>query len=246
MLKPRLVYGLLLLVALMLVSCSSGEYTSSDSGVAIRPVGPANLTYLSAAEPDTSIVMNGDSINFSVWGYPEFNTHTLVKLSGTITVPLIGEQPAAGLKAEELVDNLKRALAEYVKGEVKITLLVERPAPRVTVLGSVFRPGSFATKSDLSLLEVLAQVGGWTTEADLRYVRINRQATANSDASSLEINLALIMSRGNTRMIPMIRPGDVLIVPQRENVVREVSEFLRDALLLLSTFRIFSGGGASL
>jgi protein involved in polysaccharide export with SLBB domain len=124
---------------------------------------------------------------------------------------------------------------------------VERPAPRVTVLGSVFRPGSFATKSDLSLLEVLAQVGGWTLEADLRYVRINRQATGTTEASSLEINLALIMSRGNTRMIPMIRPGDVLIVPQRENVVRELSEFLRDALLLLGTFRIFGGvGGGSL
>jgi polysaccharide export outer membrane protein len=236
--SPRVLFGFLIALAMFLASCGGGEYTA-DTGVAIRPVGSADLTYLSASEPDTSIIANGDSINFTVWGYPEFNTHTLVKLSGTITVPLIGEQPAAGLKAEELIENLKKSLAQFVKGDVQISLIVERPAPRVTVLGSVARPGSIVTKADLSLLEVLAQVGGWTPEADLRYVRINRQAGGGVDANSLEINLALIMTRGNTRMIPMIRPGDVLIVPPKENVIRELSEFLRDGLLLLGTFSTF-------
>ena len=239
--KRHMTAGIILtaFLSLALGACST-QTATEEGGIAVRPIGVSSLTYLSGSEPDTSIIAIGDSIRFSVWGYPEFSTRAIVKLTGTITVPLIGEQFGAGLKADELIQHLRKRLAEYVKGEVKISLEVEHPSPRITVLGSVARPGSFVAKADLPLLEVLATVGGWTELADLRFVRINRQASSQTDAGSLEINLALIMDRGNTRMIPMIRPGDVVIVPKAENFVRQLSEFLRDGLLLLSVFRIFN------
>jgi polysaccharide biosynthesis/export protein len=230
--------ALLIAGAFLLGACTTVD-TSRDTGITVKSSGIApSTTFTSGIEQDTTIISVGDSISFSVWGYPEFNTRAIVKLNGTITVPLIGEQLAAGLKVDELAQNLKVRLAEYVKGEVKVTLEIERPSPRITVLGMVARPGSFSAKADLPLLEVLADMGGWTELADLRYIRINRQALSQGQGGSLEINLQLLLDRGSTRSIPMIRPGDVIIVPRQENLVRELSEFLRDGLLLLGVFQL--------
>jgi hypothetical protein len=55
----------------------------------------------------------------------------------------------------------------------------------------------------------------------------------------MEINLDEIIQSGNVQTLPMVRPGDVVVVPRKENVVREVSEFLRDAFLLFGFFNIF-------
>lgn len=228
----------LIACAFALGACTSAD-SSRDTGITVKTSGALpSTTFTAGVEQDTSIVTVGDSISFSVWGYPEFNTRAIVKLNGTITVPLIGEQLAAGLKVDELGQNLKVRLAEYVKGEVKVSLEIERPSPRITVLGMVARPGSFSAKADIPLLEVLADMGGWTELADLRYIRINRQALSAGQGGSLEINLQLFLDRGSTRSIPMIRPGDVIIVPRRENIVRELSEFLRDGLLLLGVFQL--------
>jgi polysaccharide export outer membrane protein len=230
--------ALFIACAFALGACTTNT-TTSDTGITLKTSGISpSTTFTSALEQDTTIISVGDSISFSVWGYPEFNTRAIVKLNGTITVPLIGEQLAAGLKVDELGQNLKMRLAEYVKGEVKVSLEIERPSPRITVLGMVARPGSFSAKADIPLLEVLADMGGWTELADLRYIRINRQALSMGQGGSLEINLQLLLDRGNTRAIPMIRPGDVIIVPRQENIVRELSEFLRDGLLLLGVFQL--------
>ncbi len=186
---------------------------------------------------DTNYVMIGDSISLSVWGYPEFSTRTDVKSSGTVTIPLVGEQPAAGLRKDELIRQLRIKLAEYIKGEIRISLDIERPSPRITVLGMVARPGSFPASSDVPLLEVLADVGGWTEQSDLRFVQINRQTVSGSDPAALQVDLEWYLDHGNTRAIPMVRPGDVVYLPRKENFVRDVSDFLRDAFILLGVFR---------
>jgi len=224
--------------AIVLGACAAVA-PPSETGVTVRSQGVApSTTYASGVEQDTSIISVGDSISFSVWGYPEFNTRAVVKLTGTITVPLIGEQLAAGLKVDELSQNLKVRLAEYVKGEVKVTLEIERPSPRIIVLGMVARPGSFVAKADMPLLEVMANMGGWTEMADLRFIRINRQSLSQSQGAYLEINLQLLLDRGSTKTIPMIRPGDVIVVPRKDNLIADLASFLTEGLLLLGVFQL--------
>ncbi len=235
--RPRCVPVLILplLAALGLLGCTTGESTRETYA---RSQTTSAVALMNPAPGDTSYIMIGDSVIVSVWGYPEFTTHAAVKATGTITVPLVGEQLAAGLRKDELIARLRQKLAEYIKGEIRIGLDIERSPPRITVLGTVARPGSFPATTDVTLLEVLANVGGWNEEADLRYVRINRQSSTLSDPGALVVNLAWYMDRGNTRSVPMVRPGDVVIVPRKENFVRDVSDFLRDAFILFGVFRL--------
>ena len=154
-------------------------------------------------------------------------------------IPIIGELKAAGYTNEEFARVLRQRLGEYIKGEPKLTIEVNSPVPRITVLGTVSHQGSFPASAEMPLLEVLSVAGGWTDLSDLRYIKISRQATTTLDRGLIEVDLTQYLDSGNIRGIPSVRPGDVVFVPKKENFAREFSELLRDALILFGFFQFF-------
>jgi len=225
----------LLLIPLLWVGCATSRPTSRT---APNPQDDQQASGLIAAASDTGVIQIGDSVVVTVWGYQEFSARTLVKRTGTISLPMLGEQLAVGLTRGEMVLRLQRRLAEYIKGEIKILLEIIHPSGRITVVGSVVRPGSFPSTLDLALLEVIANAGGWTKEADLRYVRINRIAPQGTEESTVEIDLDNVLRTGGVASLPLVHPGDIVLVPEKENAIRTVSDFLRDAFVLLALFTI--------
>lgn len=221
---------------LVFAGCFSGQ---SSTDRTIRTEGFSNRSAAGIMESDTSYITIGDSITVSVWGFPEFNTRSVVRANGTISLPLIGEHIAAGLRKDMLVQQLKEKLSEYIKGEAKVALEITHPLPHITVLGAVAHPGSIPAYVDVPLLEVIANAGGWTELADLRFVKINRIPTSTMEGGIIEIDLLRSIEHGGIRGIPMIRPGDVVIVPSKQNLVSDLSEFLRDAILLFGVFKVF-------
>lgn len=184
--------------------------------------------------------MAGDSIVISVWGYPEFTTRTLVNLSGRITLPLIGEVMAAGLTREDFRNSVRSRLAEFIQGEIKLTVGIISPLPRITVLGSVSRTGSFPANTNVPLVEVLSNAGGWTDQSDLRYIKIIRQTSPGSEGNAIEVNLESYLESGNIRFLTLVHPGDVVYVPRKENAIREMSDYLYSVFLLFGFFRLFN------
>ncbi len=224
------------LAVFMLAGCGFSDITTEQTRFSV----PSSPSVFHGFNPDTSLVAVGDSVVIAVWGFPEFATRSIVKPTGTFTVPMIGEMLGAGLRHAEIAEKLRERLSEFIKGDIRLSLDITHPPSRITVLGSVARAGSFPSEVDLSLLEVLASVGGWTEEADLRYVRLNRVAPMENEEPVVIINLAQLMESGNSRLIPYVHPGDVVIVARQENPVRQASDFLRDAVFLLGFFRIFN------
>jgi protein involved in polysaccharide export with SLBB domain len=174
-----------------------------------------------------------------VWGYPEFTTRAVVNRFGTINVPLLGELSVAGYGREEFNQYLRHRLAELIKGEIKLAIEIVKPVPWILVIGAVPRQGSFAANRDIPLLEVLANVGGWNEQSDLRHIKISRQTTGGSDGGTFEVNLEWHLESGNIRSLPVLHPGDVVYVPKKENAVRETAQYLYDAFLLFGFFRLF-------
>jgi polysaccharide export outer membrane protein len=222
-----------ILIAVSTLSSCAAYGVSTDT-----PLTYAGGTqiYPSTVLSDTSLIAIGDSVTMSVWGYPEFSTRSIVKATGSITAPLLGEVFAAGLTKNEFAKALRERLAEYIPGEIKVSLEVANPVPRITVLGAVSRQGSFPATADLLLLEVISNAGGWTPDSDLRYVKITRQSTREGDRRFIEVDLNMYLEAGNARALPLVHPGDVVIIPRSENFVRGVGEYFRDALLLITIF----------
>lgn len=222
----------ILLIALSVLSCSSSDATR-DSQQRIATYG--SQTPL-PVQSDTSVVIVGDSIAITVWDATQFNTNATVKQNGAITIPFIGEMKVAGYAKGELIKTLRRKLSEYIKGDVFFSFEVTKPPLKISVFGMVLRQGSFPANNELSLVDVLFMVGGWGETADLRYIRITHQSTFSAERGSVEFDLTPFLETGDSRGMPMVRPGDVVIVPKKENYILEFSGFVGSFFLLLGFF----------
>jgi polysaccharide export outer membrane protein len=222
--------------ALVLLGCSSSDEMAKEHLTQIIRSGSKPIQAEIKAED--YVIRQGDQIQITVWGYPEFTTQAVVKEGGTITVPLVGEVQVAGNTREVVIQDLKKRLAEYIQGNIEVTMtIVSVVAQRVAVLGAVSRQDNYAVTTDLSLLEVLSMAGGTTQDSDLRHVRILRSGVSRQP---IEVDLTGYIENGNVEAIPIVRPGDTVFVPKKGNVVRDLSDFLRDAIFIFGFFRVFN------
>lgn len=224
-----------LIAALLLAGCSSSdEMTKGNLQImrsGSRPVQPE-------VQPDKYVIRQTDQIQVSVWGYPEFNATVPVKETGTVTIPLLGEVTAAGLTKEQFVETMKSKLAVYIQGEVKLTVTVTSTlTQKVAVLGEVSKQENYPLSTDATLIEVISAAGGTTADSDLRHIKILRGGMSRQP---IEVDLTWYMQNGNVEAIPMIRPGDTVFIPKKSNVVRELSDFMRDAIFIFGFFRVFN------
>lgn len=227
---------ILLISAIYLIGCSpTREISSTNINQQIRT---GIITESADSESENYVIRVGDKLNLVVWGYPEFNAQVQVKENGFVSLPLVGEVLSAGLTKNQLVEKLKEKLSVYISGEIKINLdITSIMTQRVTVLGAVNRQDNYPVSLEVSLIEILSTAGGVTTDADLRRIKIIRN---NLGAQPIEVDLIEKMEKGNINTIPIIKPGDMVYVPKKYNIIRELSEFFRDAIFLLSLFRVFN------
>ncbi len=135
-----------------------------------------------------------------VFEWEALNDEFTVGASGTVSLPLVGDLTAAGVTAEELA----RTIAERL--QVKVGL-VTRPDASVEVItfrpfyivGSVERPGEYAFRPGLTVLQAVGISGGLPRITDLGLMRIEREAmTARGDLRLLGVeanNLRARMAR---------------------------------------------------
>lgn len=182
-------------------------------------------------------IKEGDQIQITVWGYPEFNTTTTVKDGGLVNIPLVGDIKAEGESKELFSNEVRSKLAQYIKGDVKVNVSVSSlTAQRVAVLGAVVRQENYPIVGQVSLIEVLSSAGGTTPESDLHRIKIIRNGNSEDP---IIVDVEAYVESGSTEGIPYVRPGDTIFVPKKENVMREFSDFLRDVVLLFGFFRVF-------
>lgn len=234
-LKFKLLCKLVGSFALLLIAtgCSTTRHSQEDT---------FSRSELSSAmiqqKAEEYVIHPGDEVEVSVWGYDEFNTARTVAGNGMITVPLIGDIRAGGLTKDQFEHDLDEALAQYIKGEINLTVsVISSRENTVSVLGSVGRPDNYTISGDMNLFQILSQAGGTTDQADLRSIKIYKRGKASE---ALEVDLTTYLKNENIPVVANIHPGDIVYVPRQENMVRELSSFLRDVVVLFGIFRFFN------
>ena len=225
-------FSFVLILSTLSQGCASSELTQ-DEALSTWSKRIRRQT----VDSDAYLLQKGDQIEIGVAGYPEFNSTSLVKESGMITVPLVGDLLAVQQTKAQLTDQLKKRLSDYVKSvavpSIKIKGAMEQ---KVIVLGSVTTQGSYALASSISPLQALAMAGGPNAAADLRHIRIYR----NGDESATEIDVTGSLTPITETMdaLPEVNPGDLIYVPKEENVVRDFADLLRDVVVLFGVFAV--------
>lgn len=218
-----------------LIGCSTSDSLHNNT-VSRSQAG----SLLIQQKPDDYQINAGDVIEIAVWRYDEFNTERTVSSRGYITVPLVGEIEARGLSKNQFTENLKERLSEFIQGEINVSVSITSSQNNiVSVLGSVGRPDNYEILENATLFEILSRAGGTTDEADLRNITIYRKGGGPGNPIKIDLNRYLQGDEHPSTITP-IAPGDIVYVPREENMVRELSTFMRDVVLLFGMFRVFN------
>src|SRR5262250_2447905 len=113
------------------------------------------------------IVGPEDVLEVQVWDNKDLNQSVFVRPDGKTSLPLVGEIQAAGKTVQELQDYLSAMYSKTVKGAAVTVIIREIKSRPVYFLGGFGKPGALQLlRTDLTLLQALALVGGVTPAAD--------------------------------------------------------------------------------
>ena len=179
---------------------------------------------------------HGDQLRITVWGYPEFATTATVRDDGLVSIPLVGDVQAAGLTREEFVAGLKKVLAEYIQGDINITVSSgSRDVQMIAVLGAVAKPDQYSLGASARLFDALSAAGGYGEEANINRIRIFH---ADRSVPAAEVDLEQAVENGSLESLPEVHEGDVVYVPFRRNFIKDVGEYLGYVALFFAIIRI--------
>ena len=155
-----------------------------------------------------------DTLNIVVWRNPELSGPVTVRPDGFISLPLIGEMKAAGKSPTDLAQETRTALAKLVLEpvvSVVVTTVNAVAADQIRVVGEVAHPQAVVYRQDMTVLDVMIQVGGMTEFADGNAAVLIRGSEGGKQYS---VRLKDLLKRGNIAANVAVMPGDIVMVPQ--------------------------------
>lgn len=153
----------------------------------------------------------GDLIGVRFFYYPAYNVSLVVRPDGYVTVPLVGEVQAEGMRPSELEAIIRAKYAQVlVEPEVSV-IVTEFANQRVFVFGEVNDPGAIELRGASTVLDAVAEAGGITYNGRNDSIVLIRQQP-DGMFSGTRINLQdLLAGRSGENM--MLKPRDVVYVP---------------------------------
>jgi len=158
----------------------------------------------------------GDALNIFVWRNPELTLTVPVRPDGRLSIPLVEDVVAIGKSPTTLAREFEERLSKYVK-EPLVTVIVDGfvgPIPeQIRVIGEAAQPRALPYRADMTVLDVMIAVGGLTKYAAGNDSVIIR--TAQGEQNTYSVHLNSLIRDGEIENNVALRPGDILIIPQR-------------------------------
>jgi polysaccharide export outer membrane protein len=184
-----------------------------DDAPAAAPARPAATPPTTAAVPGADYVIGpGDVLAIDVWKEPEISQTEPVRPDGAIAIPLAGTLRAGGSTPSELAAQIKARLAAYISDPVVTVMVTKVVSHSFQVLGEVLRPGSYPLVGPTTVLQALAQAGGFTPFADPGHVAILHR-TPDGKQVRYRFDYSAVIHGNDLQQDRLLQPGDSLIVP---------------------------------
>ena len=184
----------------VLVACGSTKY----------PPAP-----VSAATPEYRYLIGPlDTVNIIVWRNPELSLSVPVRPDGFISTPLVEDLLAIGRNPTDLARDLEKALGKYSRDPVVtvvVTAFAGAASEQIRIVGEATRPQAIPYRQNMTLLDVMIQVGGLTDFADGNGAVLVR---GKEQGKQYSVRIKDLIKRGDISANVDVRPGDVLIIPQ--------------------------------
>lgn len=203
----------------------------------------------------------GDTVTVVVPEAEEFSSEAMrIGADGTIRLPRLGRERAAGRTTAELEAALGQRLRAFVKEPGVIVSIAELGSRPVSVIGAVRDPGVYQIRGDKRLIEVLSAAGGPAETAGNRIKLVRRREwglipapgaafDSSGSFSVAEIRLDEVIHARDPRRNLLLRPHDVVSIPRAAMIyvvgaVRQAGAFPlreRESLSILQALAMAGG-----
>lgn len=202
---------------------------SSGSGSGLRLVKtlppPAN-----SKDGSEQPLSPNDVLEVDVFQADSLDRTAQIDSAGRISLPLVGTVQAAGKTVRALESEIEAAYGRsYLQNPDVTVFLKESAGQRVTVDGEVMKAGIYPVSANTSLLDMIAQAGGFKEIADQRKVYVFRDV----GGQKLVANFSVADIRSGKLANPRVYGGDVVVVFTNQS--RVAMNNLKDALGIASS-----------
>jgi polysaccharide export outer membrane protein len=157
----------------------------------------------------------GDVVNIFVWRNPEVSGTFVVRPDGMITTSLVEDIPVSGKTPTELARTIEEILATYLREPVVTVTVNNFVGPfseQIRVIGEAAEPKSINYTQQMTLLDVMIQVGGLTEFADGNDAVLVR--IENGLQKQYEIYIEDLIKNGEIGANVDVLPGDIIVIPE--------------------------------
>jgi polysaccharide export outer membrane protein len=172
-------------------------------------------------------IQPGDTLSIEVLEDPALNRTVLILPDGSFSFPLVGRVSTRGRTAESVQSQLASTLAPNFASSPTVFVSVAglnigAIAPTTTgtlvdifVMGEVNTPGRFQVEAGTTLLQFLAESGGFTRFAATNRVQLRRAVKGGGDRVYI-FNYRAVEKGVAVPSRTTLVGGDVIVVPQRK------------------------------
>ncbi len=172
-----------------------------------------------------------DVLTISVFagGEEQYRSDLTVSSRGNINAPFIGKIQAAGLSPSEIERKIAEPLARdyFVNPDVNVSVKEYRSL-HYYISGAVEKPGLYETRSEFSLMELIARAEGVVSErGNVAYIirEAADQAAAGKNAKELaaamdpiKVDLKRLLDQGDMTVNLRLQPGDLVYIPLEKSL----------------------------
>ncbi|MDD5579537.1 MAG: polysaccharide export protein [Methylobacter sp.] len=216
------------MLVLLASGCGYPQLTQEEDAVI-----PSDYTY---------IIGPGDSVTIFVWGNPDISTTATVRPDGKITIPLAEDLLASGKTPSQLARVMEKELGKYVRDPQVVIMVGGFQGvytQQVRIVGQLsggsssgggggggssggagvgggggarFSAKAFPYKKDMTLLDLMIQVGGLGQYSDGNRASIIRNI--NGEQQHFGIKIDDLINNADLSANVKILPGDIVIIPE--------------------------------
>jgi polysaccharide export outer membrane protein len=155
----------------------------------------------------------GDKIELVVYyGSREIKATYVIDAAGQIEVQYIGSVTAAGKTTKEIQQDIQARLADgYLKDPIVSITVLEINSQTLSVFGQVARSGTIKFTPGMTIIDAIANSGGFAPLARKNMVKVTRQVNGKPEIYKIPVEM---IAEGKRPNFPVI-PGDQVFVPER-------------------------------
>jgi len=155
----------------------------------------------------------GDKIELTIfYGAKEQKATYTLDAGGQMEIQFIGTVSAAGKNATIVKDEIQQRLADgYLNNPVVSLNVIEINSLKLSVFGQVAKSGTVKFTPGMTIVEAIAQSGGFSPLARKNMVKVTRMVDGKKETYKLPVEM---IGEGQRPNFPMM-PGDEVFVPER-------------------------------